>query len=94
MQELTAQELNSIHGGNETAWQATKRIGGKVAGRVVPVVNAVSAGYDAKQAWDQSRAAGDGRGTAALKATGAAVESATWPLVPLAREAFGVRPAY
>jgi len=39
-------------------------------------------------------AQGDSAWTAGTKAADAAVESATRPLIPLAREAFGVRPAY
>ena len=66
----------------------------KVVSRGVPILNAGIAAYDAYRTWNQSRAQGDSAWTAGTKAAGAAVESATWPLIPLAREAFGVRPAY
>ncbi len=97
MEEITLAHLHDVTGGGaagETGWQVAKRVGGKVGGKLFAAYNAYSTGADTLDAWKKSRAAGDGVLKAGAKATGAGIESATWPIVPMAREAFKVSPAY
>ena len=89
MQELTEADLEAVTGGG-AAWDAVKRWGGRVAAPL-RVASTIS---DTRDGYNQARAEGHGRFNSALRGAGAGFESATWPLVPLAREAFSARPAY
>lgn len=94
MQLLNFDQLSTVTGGASAGAQVARRIAKRAAGAALPLYNAYSAVQDAHEAYSDARKAGDGKVVSTLKGAGAAAEGLTWPLVPLAREAVRVDPAY
>src|SRR5258706_2291684 len=89
MEVLDGDDLGRVTGGGE-GWELAKKWGRRA---FVPL-RAITTLSDTRDAYNQARANGDNRFMAGLKGVGAGTETATWPLVPLAREVFTINPAH